>query len=98
MGSTVVIRKALFASLATAVALAFSPASIVSAAPLAGPGSKVQVESSVELVKKHKKAKKKPAKKVAKKAGKKKSKRGSCGAYMYYSKKAKKCVDARDKK
>ena len=48
--------------------------------------------------------KKKAAKKGGKKKGKKKkgkkarSKAGKCGTYMYYSKKAKKCMDARNKK
>ena len=44
------------------------------------------------------KAKKPAKKKAAKKAAKKKDKAGTCGTYMYYDKKAKKCADARGKK
>lgn len=97
------IKKSLIAALATAVALAFSPITPASAAPLMGPGSKVAAETSVELAG-MKKKKKYVAKKVAKKAPakkvyyKKKSKGKTCGTYKYYSKKAKKCVDARDKR
>ena len=44
---------------------------------------------------------KKKAKKAGKKRGKKgkkaRSKAGKCGTYMYFSKKTKKCMDARKK-
>ena len=40
-----------------------------------------------------------PARRKAKKKGKKaRSKAGKCGTYMYFSKKTKKCMDARNKK
>ena len=44
--------------------------------------------------------KKEEGKKKGKKKGKKAKSKGpgKCGTYMYYSKKAKKCVDARNKK
>lgn len=97
------LKKSLIAALACSVALAFSPISTASAASLFGPGTKVQTEQLVDLAQAKKKAKKKAApkaKKAAKaKAGKvAKSKAGSCGTFSYYSKKAKKCVDARAKK
>jgi tryptophan synthase alpha subunit len=64
------------------------------------PGSGPGVDNPVVKV-----AAKKAAKKKAKKKGKKKSAKkakskgpGSCGAYMYYSKKERKCADARSKK
>ncbi len=87
------MRKTLIAIVALSVAAAFTPS--FAAGPV-GPSSKVETEGVAQVVK----AKKKFFKKKAKKAGKKaKSKRaGSCGAYMYYSKKAGKCMDARNKK
>ncbi len=88
------MRKTLIAVVALSVAAAFTPS--FAAGPV-GPSSKVETEAVAQVVK----AKKKSFfKKKARKAGKKaKSKRpGSCGAYMYYSKKAGKCMDARNKK
>lgn len=89
------MRKTLIAVVALSVAAAFTPS--FAAGPV-GPSSKVETEAAAQVVK----AKKKYSffKKKAKKAGKKaKSKRaGSCGAYSYYSKKAGKCMDARNKK
>jgi len=53
----------------------------------------------LQTVKMKKKAAKKAGKKKGKKKGKKaRSKAGKCGTYMYYSKKARKCMDARNKK
>ena len=86
------LKKSLIAALACSVALAFSPISTASAASLFGPGTKVQTEQLVELVKGKKKAKKAATAKKGKAA---KSKPGSCGTFHYYNKKAKKCVDAR---
>jgi hypothetical protein len=89
------MRKTLIAVLAMAIAIAFSPLSELQAASLLGPSSQPGTENSVELVK----AKKKKAKKKKKKKGKKaRSKAGKCGTYMYYSKKTRKCMDARNKK
>jgi hypothetical protein len=82
-----------------AIAIAFSPLPQLQAASLMGPGSQPQAEKVTELVKAKKKAKKKKGKKGKKKRGKRaKSKAGKCGTYMYFSKKAKKCMDARNKK
>lgn len=93
------IRKTLITVLAMAIAIAFSPLPQLQAATLIGPGSQPQAEKVTEQVKAKKKAKKKKAKKGKKKKGKRaKSKAGSCGTYMYFSKKAKKCMDARNKK
>lgn len=83
------LKKSLIAALALSVGIAFSPLSTVGATTLFGPGTKVQAEQPVELARKKKKAKK------AKKA---KSKAGRCGTNMYWSKKAKKCLDARAKR
>ena len=101
------LRKSLIAALACAFTLAVSPIPTTSAVSLMGPGTKVQTESVVDLVKGKKKVKKakksyKYVKKVKKgkkgKKGKKvASKAGKCGTYMYYNKKAKKCADARAK-
>ncbi len=92
------IRKTLIAVLAMAIAIAFSPLPQLQAATLVGPGSQPQAEKVTEQVKAKKKAKKKKGKKGKKKGKKAKSKAGSCGTYMYFSKKAKKCMDARNKK
>jgi hypothetical protein len=85
------MRKTLIAIVALSVAAAFTPS--FAAGPV-GPSSKIETESVAQVVK----AKKKAVKKKAKAGKKAKSKPGSCGAYMYYSKKAKKCMDARNKK
>jgi hypothetical protein len=93
------IRKTLVAALAVAIAIAFSPLPELQAASLLSPGSQPAAQDLTQVVK----AKKKKAGK--KKAGKKKrGKRakskgpGRCGTYMYFSKKARKCLDARNKK
>ena len=90
------MRKIVFAVIALAVAIAFSPISELQAAGVVGPGSKVETESVAQVAK----AKRKWVFAKRAKAGKRaKSKRaGSCGTYMYYSKKARRCVDARNKK
>jgi hypothetical protein len=92
------IRKTLISALALAIALAFSPLSELQAATL-GPGSQPGTDNMLQTVKMKKKAAKKAGKKKGKKKGKKaRSKAGKCGTYMYYSKKARKCMDARNKK
>ena len=92
------IRKTLVTALALAIALAFSPLPELQAATL-GPGSQPGTDNLTQTVKMKKKAAKKGGKKKGKKKkGKKaRSKAGKCGTYMYYSKKAKKCMDARNK-
>jgi hypothetical protein len=89
------IRKALIAVLALAIAIAFSPLTELQAATFVSPDTKVSSDNVTHQI-----AKKKGKKKKGKKKGKKaKSKApGKCGTYMYYSKKARKCVDARNKK
>jgi hypothetical protein len=92
------IRKTLIAVLAVAIAIAFAPLSDLQAATLT-PGSGPGVDNPIVKVAAKKKATKKKAKKGKKSAKKAKSKGpGSCGAYMYYSKKDRKCADARSKK
>lgn len=92
------IRKTLISALALAIALAFSPLSELQAATL-GPSSQPGTDNMIQTVKMKKKGAKKAGKKKGKKKGKKaRSKAGKCGTYMYYSKKARKCMDARNKK
>lgn len=79
------IRKLTLAGIAGLFALAVAVPTQLSARPVVGQLSKVTAESSVDFVK-------------GKKKKSKKSKAGKCGTYKYWSKKAKKCVDARDKK
>jgi hypothetical protein len=89
------IRKALIAVLALAIAIAFSPLTELQAATFVSPDTKVSSDNVTHQI-----AKKKGKKKKGKKKGKKAKSKGpgKCGAYMYYSKKARKCVDARNKK
>ena len=95
-----VVKKALLTVIALAVALAFAPALPLQAASPMGPGTRIHTDSVVDVV--ADKKGKKPAKKAKKKKGKK-AKKGkkkaagykSCGTYMYYSPKAKKCLDKR---
>lgn len=94
------IRKTLITALAMAIAIAFSPLPELQAATLLGPSSQPGTDNITDTVKAKKKAKKKAkAKKGKKKKGKRaRSKAGKCGTYMYYSKKTRKCMDARNKK
>jgi hypothetical protein len=92
------ISKTLIAVLALAIAIAFSPLPELQAATLS-PGSSPGLDNAVVKVAKKSAKKAKKAKKGKKSAKKAKSKGpGSCGAYMYYSKKDRKCADARSKK
>jgi hypothetical protein len=89
------IRKTLIAILALAIAIAFSPLTELRAATFVSPDTNVSTDNLTQTVAK-KKAKKKGKKKKGKKAKSKGP--GKCGTYMYYSKKARKCLDARNKK
>ena len=95
------IRKTLITALAVAIAIAFSPLPELNAATFVNPGSQPGVDNQTHVVKmkKKKKAKaKKGKKKGKKKRGKRaRSKAGSCGTYMYWNKKTRKCADARNK-
>jgi hypothetical protein len=86
------IRKTLLTALAVAIAIALSPLPELQAATFVSPGSQPGTENLAQTV-----AKKKGKKKKGKKKGKKAKSKGpgKCGTYMYYSKKKKKCVDAR---
>jgi hypothetical protein len=94
-----ILRNTSLSLLALAAALAFCAAPALQAAPLPGPGTKVQPDKMIEQAQAKEKATKKkamrdgpaPAKKAAAKAGR-------CGTYMYWDRKAKGCVDARNKK
>ena len=93
------IRKTLIAVLALAIAIAFSPLPELQAATFVNPGSQPGTDNLTQTVKMKKKAGKKAGKK---RKGKRKGKRagskaGKCGTYMYFSKKTRKCMDARKK-
>jgi hypothetical protein len=81
--------------LALAIAIAFSPLTELQAATFVSPDTKVSSDNVTHQI-----AKKKGKKKGKKKKGKKAKSKGpgKCGTYMFYSKKARKCVDARNKK
>jgi hypothetical protein len=89
------IRKTFLTMLALAIAIAFSPLPELQAATFVNPGSQPGTENLTQTI-----AKKKGKKKAKKKKGKKAKSKGPgrCGTFHYYSKKAKKCVDARNKK
>jgi hypothetical protein len=96
------IRKTLISALALAIAIAFSPLPELQAATFVNPGSQPGAGDMTHAVKMKKKKKMKKMMKKAKKKGKKKrkgkrarSKAGKCGTYMYWSRKSKKCLDAR---
>jgi hypothetical protein len=92
------IRKTLITALAVAIALAFSPLPELQAATFMSPGSQPGTDNLTQTVKAKKKAKKAGKKSKGKKKGKRaRSKAGKCGTYMYFSKKTKKCMDARKK-
>ena len=89
------IRRTLYALLALAIAIAFSP--ITQAASPMGPGSQPGTENLTYTVKAKAKAKKAPAKKAKAKGKKAKSKGpGRCGTGMYFKKG--KCESAASKK
>ena len=93
------VRKTLIASLAVAIAIAFSPLPELQAATLVGPGSQPETTSLVQSVKMKKKSAKKPGKKKMgkRKRGKRAASEGPgrCGMNMYFKKG--KCMDARNK-
>ena len=94
------VRKTLIALLAAAVAIAFSPLAELQAATF-GPGSQPGTDTLIHAAKVKKrtmKAGKKGKRRGMHRRGKRaRSKAGRCGAYMYFSKKARKCLDARNK-
>jgi hypothetical protein len=93
------IRKTLIASLALAIAVAFSPLPELQAATFVNPGSQPGSDNLTQTVKMKKKGYRKAGKR---KMGKRKrgrraaSRRSSCGVNMY--RKKGKCMDARNKK
>ena len=93
------IRKTLLASLALAIAVAFSPLPELQAATFVNPGSQPGTDNLTQAVKMKKKGYRKAGKR---KMGKRKRGRraaskgpGRCGMNMYYKKG--KCMDARNK-
>jgi hypothetical protein len=92
------IRKTLITALAMAIAIAFSPLPELQAATFVNPGSQPGTDNLTQTVKMKKKAKKAGKMKRGKRKGKRaRSKAGKCGTYMYFSKKKRKCMDARNK-
>ncbi|KAB2912373.1 MAG: hypothetical protein F9K29_19460 [Hyphomicrobiaceae bacterium] len=91
------IRKTLIAILALAIAIAFSPLTELQAATFVSPDSKLTTDNLTQVVKAKKKAAKKKAKKKKKGKRAKSKGPGKCGTYMYWSKKKRKCLDARKK-
>jgi hypothetical protein len=94
------IRKTLITALAMAIAIAFSPLPELQAATFVNPGSQPGTDNLTQPVKMMKKKAMKKAGKM--KRGKRKGKRarskaGKCGTYMFFSKKKRKCMDARSK-
>ena len=88
------VKKTLAAASALAIAIALAPLTQPQAASLINPGSP-QVDSLVQTVK-HKKHS--HMRKHAHMGRHARSKRpGSCGENMYFSRKARHCMDARDK-
>jgi hypothetical protein len=88
------IRKTFLSMLALAIAIAFSPLPELQAATFVNPGSQPGTENLAHVVKAKKKGKKKKGKKRKGKRAKSKGP-GKCGTYMYWSKKKKRCRDAR---
>ena len=92
------IRKTLIAILAVAIAIAFSPLSELQAATFVHPGSQPGSDNLTQTVKMKKKGYRKAGKRKRGKRGKRaRSKAGKCGTYKYFSKKTRKCADARNK-
>jgi hypothetical protein len=92
------IRKTLIAILALAIAVAFSPLTDLQAATFANPGSQPGSDNLTQTVKMKKKGYRKAGKRKKAKRGKRaRSKAGRCGTYKYFSRKARKCMDARSK-
>ena len=84
------MRNTFFTVLALAIAIASSPLSDLRAATFVSPSSRPETNNLTHVVK---------AKKNKKKSKHAKSKGpGTCGTYMYYSKKTHQCMDARAKK
>ena len=90
------IRKTLIAVLALAIAIAFSPLPELQAATFVNPGSQPGTDNLTQVVKAKKKGMTKKGKKRRGKRAKSKGP-GKCGTYMYWSKKKRRCMDARKK-
>ena len=92
------IRKTLIATLALAIAIAFSPLPELQAATFVNPGSQPGTDNLTQTVKMKKKGYRKAGKRKRGKRGKRaRSKAGTCGTYKYFSRKGRKCMDARNK-
>ena len=95
------IRKTFITMLALAIAIAFSPLPELQAATFVSPGSQPGTDNLIQVVKSKKSAKKKGKRKGKKRRKGKRAKSkgpGKCGTYMYWSKKRKRCWDARSGK
>jgi hypothetical protein len=88
------MKKTLAAASALAIAIALAPLTQPQAASLINPGSP-QVDSLVQTVKHKKHAHMRKHAHMGRHARSKRP--GSCGENMYFSRKARHCMDARDK-
>jgi hypothetical protein len=88
------MKRTLAAASALAIAIALAPLTQPQAASLINPGSP-QVDSLVQTVKHKKHAHMRKHAHMGRHARSKRP--GSCGENMYFSRKARHCMDARDK-
>ena len=95
------MHKTHIAACAMAIALAFAPWTKLSAAGPVAPDSRPQIGGLAEVVKakvgKKKHMRKHARRKVGARQARSKGGPGRCGENMYWSGKAHKCMDARDK-
>jgi hypothetical protein len=85
----------MISALALAVAVAFSPLPELQAATFVSPASQPEADNlTLQIAKKGKRAKRKGKKRRKGRRARSKGP-GKCGTYMYWSKKRKKCWDAR---
>ena len=92
------IRKTLIASLAVAIAIAFSPLADLQAATLLGPASQPGTDNLAQSVKMKRKGKMMRHHRKHRMGRHARSKGpGRCGMNMYHSRKHGRCMDARNK-
>ena len=92
------IRRMLILTIALAIAMSLLPLSKARAATLAAPATALGAGRLLQTVKVEKKGKHAKSRNKSKHHGKRAGgKGGRCGAFMYYSAKGGKCLDARSK-
>jgi len=88
------LKKTLATASALAIAIALAPMPQLQAASLISPGT-LRADSLVQIVKHKKHARMRAHRHMGRLARSKRP--GSCGENMYFSRKARHCMDARDK-